>query len=682
MFPTRTKAYRSNFFQMNFIRKNSLVVSIALSIIVAAIIAAFWLKGSSMLSFAGDAASANGNAFEFWKLPVLFLLAALKGYFAEKLSASKFLVFSAGFLVIWFVIGLLFTKATGLSSMFLPVVFLLPVVFALVHTKKLWIIDDRLNAKLKRLEETGQLLDGKSADFRIESGLTLLKAVLPLSEVIVFQRGDTGELTPIGRTRNGNGSDSLSSRQNSWRKNVEMCEEALASGETVLQIEDKTKGSARIALPLLVDGSKVGGLFVNVKESFEEEDQNLLEAFSEQLARNFQRKKLRGEVSSDNLHANLFSTKSHLDRENTVNLVKGTIEEQSFGVIATSYFKEAHAIAYLDGTIAHANLQMLDLAKVSEKELAGINLFDLLDRFKTDIFNEPNIAIRRVLQSGHPYQCELEFPESEMKLGLEINLVKKPMSENGSKRIEKPACLLITFRDITAIKENEKMRSDMTNLMSHELRTPITSIQGFAEMLMLDENIPEDSREYLQTIANESQRAANLLSNFLSVANLQQSDKQEFLKSPVKIDKVVEEVVGDLKDEAKRKRIRLVEKQDKRIPAVAADRGLITKAISHLIDNAIKYSPERSSVIISTILEADFLRVEVEDRGYGIPAAEQEKIWQKFYRVARSGQDKEEESTGLGLSIVKEIIEQHSGEVRVKSEDGFGSKFSFRIPRF
>ena len=80
-------------------------------------------------------------------------------------------------------------------------------------------------------------------------------------------------------------------------------------------------------------------------------------------------------------------------------------------------------------------------------------------------------------------------------------------------------------------------------------------------------------------------------------------------------------------------------------------------------------------------MESDVLRVIIEDRGYGIPNGELDKIWQKFYRVARDGHDKEEESTGLGLSFVKEAIEQHGGEVVVESEVGHGSKFSFTIPR-
>ena len=170
-----------------------------------------------------------------------------------------------------------------------------------------------------------------------------------------------------------------------------------------------------------------------------------------------------------------------------------------------------------------------------------------------------------------------------------------------------------------------------------------------------------------------------MLSTFCSVSNQEQADNR--VPKSVKLDTVGQEVVEDLRETAKKKRIRLVEQANSHLPPVAADRGLITRAVSNLIDNAIKYSPERTSVIISTILESDFLRVIVEDRGYGIPTSEHEKIWQKFYRVAREGQDKEEESTGLGLSLVKEIVEQHGGEVSVESEVGQGSRFPSRFQR-
>jgi two-component system phosphate regulon sensor histidine kinase PhoR len=218
--------------------------------------------------------------------------------------------------------------------------------------------------------------------------------------------------------------------------------------------------------------------------------------------------------------------------------------------------------------------------------------------------------------------------------------------------------------------------------MSHELRTPITSIQGFADMIAYEEGISEAAREYVSIISNESKRASSLLSNFLSATDLQQKDKEELFISSVKLDDLVEEVLEEMKDKAKKKRIRLIKNTGSSVPPVSADRGLIIKAIYHLVDNAVKYSPKRSSVVVSTIAEDDFIKVEVEDRGYGIAVDEQEKIWQKFYRAVRDGHDKEEESTGLGLSIVKEIIEKHKGNVEVQSKVGLGSKFIIRIPRF
>ena len=136
-----------------------------------------------------------------------------------------------------------------------------------------------------------------------------------------------------------------------------------------------------------------------------------------------------------------------------------------------------------------------------------------------------------------------------------------------------------------------------------------------------------------------------------------------------------------LDDTAKRKRIQLISKNVANLPPIAADKGLIRRAIANLVDNAIRYSPERTQVMISTILEADFLRFVIEDRGYGIDRSDHEKIWQKFYRVARDGQDKQEETTGLGLSLVKEVIEQHGGNVKVESEVGKGSRFSIALPR-
>lgn len=668
---------------MEIFQRKSLQVSLFLSFVAAVTTLFLWEMMVSAAMFLSLYLPSDRMAAG-WPVFVSLIGAALiVGYFSEKYSLKKVLTFAVPLSVVWFVASIVATMVFSVNLYFVRGLTVLFFPIFLIHLKKLWLIDSELTEKLVELASTGHILEGKSADLRIESGLRLLETVLPLSEAIVFKHDSSSEiLTPIGRSRNGTTSDSLMGRQVAWRESVALCERAFATRSTVL--EEGSEGSAQIALPLIYEGVAVGVLCVKAMRGFEPADRHLLEGFSGQLARNFQRKELRSMDLPNKFWWSFLSTNSAENRIGTTTLIKSLMKEQSFSAVASSYLKESHAIAYLDGTLAYLNRQMRHMAEIRHDRIGEIDLFGLLEKFKTDAFSEPHLAIRRVLQTGDTYRNELFFSSKNQTLDLQISLVKVPsdgVSIHDTNVAMKPACFLITMTDISAVKENEKLRSDMASLMSHELRTPITSIKGFAELLMMDETLTEENREFVSIIASESQRLSKMISTFLSVSNLEQSDKKEVAKSALKLDSVVHEVIGEMSETAKKKRIRLVEQTNQNLPPIAADRGLIRRAISNLIDNAIRYSPERTSVIISTILEADFLRVVVEDRGYGVPSSEKEKIWQKFYRVARAGQDKEEESTGLGLSLVKEIVEQHGGDVGVESEPGQGSKFSFRLPR-
>src|SRR6185295_16659017 len=162
-------------------------------------------------------------------------------------------------------------------------------------------------------------------------------------------------------------------------------------------------------------------------------------------------------------------------------------------------------------------------------------------------------------------------------------------------------------------------------------------INGFAELLAVDESLPAESREFLQIITNESQRMSRMIDTFLSVTQLERADKKEIVHVALRLDELVREVINTMQPVAKKKRIRLAEQPTGTIPPVSADKSLITQVLMKLLDNAIRYSPERTTVTLSAVLEAETVRVIVEDRGYGVPQESIDRIWEKFYRVARDG---------------------------------------------
>jgi PAS domain S-box-containing protein len=497
---------------------------------------------------------------------------------------------------------------------------------------------------------------------------------LPLSEAVVFRCDDANSLEAVVRFKS-QAPNSQDPRRNSvWREGINLCQQAVAGGKlaTSNPVSQATgQSSSSVAVPLLHEGETAGVLLIRLASEFSVEDTPLLEAVSSQFARNLERESF-SKSAARAKSLSYFSQSGSRRKLDALNVLKAITIEQRCEASTLSHIDDGVAIAYLDGTLALVNPSLLSFAGLTAEQVSKMDLFDLLHRFRTDIFDEPEIAVRRVLQTGVEYEGELNFEPKNQILNLRISLLRND---------ETPIGIAIHVKDLTSTKEYEKLKSDMISLMSHELRTPLTSINGFAELLSADQTIPAQAREFVSIIANESQRMSRMINTFLSVTQLQRKDKQEVLKIPLRLDEVVRETIASLQPVAKKKRIRLLEQPAHRIPPVAADKSLITQAVKNLVNNAIKYSPERTTVTVSTALEAETVRVCVEDRGFGIPAEAKERVWDKFYRVVREGQEKDEESTGLGLSFVREVVEQHGGRVELDSEEGRGSKFSFTLPR-
>ena len=538
----------------------------------------------------------------------------------------------------------------------------------LIHVNQLWAIDRKVVRSLfnSSTAHSDSIVD---ANGRLASGLKLLNTVLPLSEAVVFRYDGPKGLEAVVRYKSPAPNPQDPRRNAVWREGIKLCQRAAKSGKIVGE-------TTCVAVPLLHESETAGVLLIRLASEFSADDTPLLLAVGSQFARNLERESFTHNATRT-AALSFFSQTGSKRKLDALNVLKAVTVEQRCEASTLARIDDGVAIAYLDGTLALVNPTLMTFAGLTSEQVLKMDLFDLLNKFRTDVFDEPEIAVRRVLQSGDEYEGELNFEAKSQILNLRISLLR----ERRGKNAEEPIGIALYVKDLTATKEYEKLKSDMISLMSHELRTPLTSINGFAELLTADEQIPAQAREFVSIIANESQRMSRMINTFLSVTQLQRKDKQEVLKIPLRLDEVVRETINSLQPVAKKKRIRLIEQPAHRIPPVAADKSLITQAVKNLVNNAIRYSPERTTVTISTALEAESVRVCVEDRGFGIPAEAKERVWDKFYRVVREGQEKDEESTGLGLSFVREVVEQHGGRVDLDSEEGRGSKFSFTLPR-
>ena len=610
---------------------------------------------------------------------LILATAVVAGLIVERAGARRSFPYLGFIFLAFSFISLSASRVLGIDILFVPMSLAGMASVVVVQAHRLWSLDLQLTKSVNNIVSRATQAHQSDAKQRLIGGLKLLDIVLPISDAVVFSRDEDYNLVPAARFQGDTNGSAGTSRNSAWREGITFSQRAIDTGEIILRAADDVHRTALVAVPLHHESCMLGALLIRLRENFSEEDRPLLVAIAAQIARDLQREETIKEEPRTGASTYL-SAGAADQRLESLRMLSGMLTEESFSVQAMSESSEGLALACLDGTLAHVNRKLLYLAQLTEVEAAKLNLFGLLDRFRCETFDEPVIAVRRVLQTGESYERDLSFAERQRTVALKISLVCDPIKARVGERA--PICIALTVSDRTQHKEYEQLKSDMVSLMSHELRTPLTSINGFAELLAADKAVPEHLKEFVTIINNEAQRLSRMINTFLAVTQLERKDKQEVLKIPLKLNDVVRDIVATLQPVARKKRIRLIEQPADRIPPVAADRSLITQVVKNLVNNAITYSPERTTVTVSTALEAETVRVCVEDRGYGIPPESVDRIWEKFYRVEREGHDKDEESTGLGLSFVREVVEQHGGNVAVQSQLGRGSRFSFTLPRF
>jgi len=251
----------------------------------------------------------------------------------------------------------------------------------------------------------------------------------------------------------------------------------------------------------------------------------------------------------------------------------------------------------------------------------------------------------------------------------EITVTIIPLTENE--------LVLVLLRDESEAQRVHDVRRDFVANISHELKTPIGALSLLSEAVLGAKDDSEAVTRFASRMQVEAKRLTDLVQEIIQLSRVQDSDPLNEAQLLSASD-IIKEALDQGRTTADSRQITLTF-QESKDATILGDRDQLTMAIHNLIENAVNYSPADTKVAVSTSIDNEIITISVADQGIGIPEAEVERIFERFYRVdpARS---RETGGTGLGLSIVKHIITKHGGEISVWSSENVGSTFSIRLP--
>ncbi len=234
--------------------------------------------------------------------------------------------------------------------------------------------------------------------------------------------------------------------------------------------------------------------------------------------------------------------------------------------------------------------------------------------------------------------------------------------------------------DVTKERELEQLKDDFFSTISHELRTPLFSIQGFAQLMLEEGNdLDRETRtEFLSTIQRQAKQLSEMVNNLLDISKFD-SGKLALDQKPLSVIDLISQTVLKLQGYAHKQQVTLTSDLSAPLPTIIGDGFRLEQALTNLIGNAIKFSPQNDEVFVTTQLKGDEVEVLVKDNGIGIPPEALEEVFSRYYQV-NSKEGRSAMGTGLGLHITKQIIDGHGGRIWVESQAGHGSTFYFTLP--
>ena len=315
----------------------------------------------------------------------------------------------------------------------------------------------------------------------------------------------------------------------------------------------------------------------------------------------------------------------------------------------------------MDGNIIHINPSAKQLLNITDKEDSFEKVFEKL---KIDINMEKIIYLENWTSSEQRNNVGDKY----------VNILFAPFQDEN----DRPGGVIALIQDITEHVRLDNMRKEFVADVSHELKTPITSIMGYADTLLEGEYDKETQNRFLNVIASEARRMAQLVTDLLTLSRY---DSKKIKKEETEFDLgyLVKKCQEKLKFEIEKKGHNMECFVTASVPPVQADKYGIERVVLNILSNAIKYTPENGTIKVYVGFVYNDAYIKVIDNGIGIPEEDLGRIFERFYRVDKA-RTREMGGTGLGLSIAKEILDQNKGSIDIKSEVGKGTEVVIRLP--
>jgi two-component system, OmpR family, phosphate regulon sensor histidine kinase PhoR len=345
-------------------------------------------------------------------------------------------------------------------------------------------------------------------------------------------------------------------------------------------------------------------------------------------------------------------------------MIRSLTEERNRSAAILGSMVEGVAVVGGDERILFCNRAFEKILELPEGTSQGKKLVEALRQV------ELVTTVRQVLAEGEEVAGEVEVGTLRPR---NFSVTSAPVQATGARSA------VLVLHDISELRRLERVRQDFVANVSHEFKTPLTAIQGFAETLLggaLDDK--KNRARFVEIIREHAQRLARLTDDLLKLSRIE-AGQLELESRPVSIATLVSGCVETTRLKAEAKGIRIAAELPSGLPPVRADAAWLGEVLQNLLDNAVQYTPPDGQIRVTAESDGREVTFTVADTGIGIPEAELERIFERFYRVD-AARSREAGGTGLGLSIARHVVEAHGGRIWVESAVGQGSRFHFSIP--